>query len=259
MSFVEGLFGWVDLSSTDMERSKEFYGELFGWTYVDLPLSEGMSYTQFMLDGAKVAGMGPVMPDMAAAGMPSVWNSYVLTADADAVVNRAQAAGGSVLMPAMTVMDQGRMAMIADPAGAAVGIWQPASHEGAEVFNVPGSVTWNELQSRDAESVKQFYSDTFGWQWEAGEQPGYDICSIPAKAGDDKSNGGLLTLPAEVPADIASFWLVYFAVADCEDSMAKAQELGATVMFETMEMGPGRFGGLFDPTGAALAVGSFGS
>ncbi|MCB0915156.1 MAG: VOC family protein [Actinobacteria bacterium] len=258
MSHVEGLFGWVDLSSTDTERSKDFYSGLFGWTAQDQPLPEGMSYTQFLLDGAKVAGMGPMPPDMAAAGMPSMWNSYVIVADVDAAVERAAAAGGSVVMPVMTVMDQGRMAMVADPGGAVVGMWQPAAHEGAEVFNVPGALTWNELQCWDVAKAKPFYSETFGWEWEAGPQPGYDMCMLAAKEGDDKSNGGILTMPPGVPEEMPSFWLVYFAVADCDASMQAAQDLGATVMFEAMEMGPGRFGGLVDPTGAAFAIGSFG-
>jgi predicted enzyme related to lactoylglutathione lyase len=258
MKYTEGLFGWVDLSSTDMDRSKDFYSGLFGWECEDQPLPGGMAYTQFLLDGAKVAGMGPVMPDMAAAGVPSTWNSYAIVSDVDAALDRAVSAGGTVLLPAMTVMDQGRMAMVADPGGAVVGMWQPAAHEGADVFNVPGAVTWNELQCWDAEKVKPFYASTFGWEWEAGPQPGYDMCTIAAKPGDDKSNGGLLTMPPGVPAEVPSFWLVYFAVEDCDESMRRAQELGGSVMFEAMEMGPGRFGGLTDPTGAVFAVGSFG-
>ncbi len=258
MRYPEGLFGWVDLVSTDVDRAKEFYAGLFGWSAHDEPMPGGLAYTQFLLDGAKVAGLGPVPPDMAAAGMPSAWNSYVLVSDVEATVERAVAAGGTVVMPAMTVMEHGRMAMVADPGGAVVGLWQPGAHEGADVFNVPGSLTWNELQCWDVAKVKPFYAATFGWEFEPGPQPGYEMCMLAAKEGDDKSNGGLLTMPPGVPSEMPSFWLTYFAVVDCDASMQAAQDLGATVMFEAMEMGPGKFGGLMDPTGAGFAIGSFG-
>ncbi len=68
------------------------------------------------------------------------------------------AAGGQVIAPAMDIMSQGRMAMIADPSGAVVGLWQPMDHQGAELFNAPGSLTWNELQTRDLESAMAFYA-----------------------------------------------------------------------------------------------------
>lgn len=259
MKHPEGLFGWIDLTTSDVAAAKDFYTALFGWTYVDLPTPMGVPYTQFSIDGQLVAGMGPLPPDMAAGGMPSFWNSYVITADADAVLERAAAAGGRAVMPAMDVMDQGRMALVADPSGGIVGVWQPAGHQGAEVFNVPGSLTWNELQSRDIEAALPFYADVFGWVWDDASTPGYYVANLPAKEGEDKSNAGAMAMPPGVPAEAPSFWMIYLAVADCDAAMAKAQELGGSVLFPAMAMGPGRFGGLVDPTGAMFAVGSFGA
>ncbi len=258
MKHPEGLIGWVDLVTTDTARAAAFYGGLFGWDATEIPTPMGMNYTQFSYDGKRVAGMGPLPPDFVAAGMSSHWNSYAMVADVDAVLSRVPAAGGEVAMPAMDVMDQGRMAMIADPSGATFGLWQPNVHEGAEIFNVPSSLAWNELQSSDVEGAKQFYSDVLGWVWQDIPQGGYSICTVPAKEGDDKSNGGAMAIPPGVPDDVESFWLVYFAVSDCDDAMEAAQDLGGSVLFPAMEMGPNRFGGLVDPTGAVFAVGSFG-
>ncbi|MDQ1249678.1 MAG: uncharacterized protein QG597_4054, partial [Actinomycetota bacterium] len=239
MRHPEGLFGWIDLTTSDVAAAKDFYTGLFGWTSVDLPTPMGVDYTQFSIDGKLVAGMGPLPPEMAAGGMPSFWSSYVITADLDAALGRVAEAGGQVVVPAMDVMEQGRMAMVADPSGGIVGLWQPMAHEGAEVFNVPGALTWNELQSRDIAAAMPFYTDAFGWVWQEGPSPDYFIANLPTKEGEDKSNAGAMAMPPGVPDEAPSFWLIYIAVADCDATMAKAQELGGSVMFPAMQMGPG--------------------
>ncbi len=128
---------------------RAFYTGLFGWDTEDIPTPMGPAYTMASLGGKVVAGIAPQPPEMAEAGAPSMWNSYVMVEDLDAVCSAVAAAGGAVVMPAMDVMTQGRMAMVADPSGAVVGLWQPRDHQGADIFNAPGTLTWNELQTRD--------------------------------------------------------------------------------------------------------------
>lgn len=256
MRYPDGLFGWVDLMTRDTQKAIQFYEGLFGWTHVDQPTPMGPPYTQFFKDGHLVAGLSPMMP-----GVPdevgAFWNSYIIVEDADATLTKVAAAGGTVTMPAMDVMDQGRMAMLMDPSGAAVGLWQPAAHQGADLFNAPGSLTWNELQTRDLDAVLPFYSEVFGWEWEDGPDSGYQMAMLPAKEGEDKTNAGAMPMPEGVPSGAPNMWLVYFAVDDCDTSMAVAQELGAQVFLPAMQMGPGRFGGLLDPTGGMFMVGAF--
>ena len=256
MKHPEGLIGWVDLSTSDVPAAKTFYTELFDWTYTDLPTPMGVDYTQFYRDGLLVAGAGPLPPDVAAAGMPSMWNSYVLVADVDAVMVKVAAAGGTVLMPGMDVMDQGRMAMLADPSGAPIGLWQPKAHQGAEVFNIPGALTWNELQTRGLAAAEPFYTEVFGWAWEAGPDPGYDIAMLASKSGEDKANAGALTMPPGVPQDAPNFWMVYFAVTDAAVTVASALTLGGKELYPLMTMGSMTFGGIVDPTGAVFSVAS---
>ncbi|MEZ5184513.1 MAG: VOC family protein [Candidatus Nanopelagicales bacterium] len=257
MLHPNGLFGWVDLMTRDPQRAIEFYEGLFGWTHTDQPTPMGPVYTQFFKDGKLVAGLGPMMP-----GVPdevgAFWNSYIIVADVDATIAKAVAAGGTAPMPAMDVMDQGRLAMIMDPSGAQVGLWQPATHQGAELFNAPGSLTWNELQTRDLDAAKPFYAEVFDWEWVEGPDSGYFVANLNSKQGEDKSNAGAMTMPEGVPAEAPNVWMVYFAVDDCDTTMAAAQSLGAEVFLPAMQMGPGRFGGLIDPTGGMFLVGSFG-
>jgi hypothetical protein len=252
-----GLFGWVDLMTSDVETARVFYEGVFGWTSTDMPTPMGPVYTQFYRDGQLVAGMGPQPPELAAAGVPSTWNSYIMVEDVDAACKAAEAAGGAVVMPGMDVMTQGRMAMIADPSGAVVGLWEPRDHNGAELFNVPGSLTWNELQSRDWESAKTFYNEVFGWRWEPMAGADYVVGHLDAKTGDDTSNCGAMPVPPGVPDQMPSSWMVYFAVADCDASLALAQELGGQLFMPAMDMGPGRYGGISDPTGGMFFLGSF--
>ncbi len=257
MRYPNGLFGWVDLMTRDTTRAGEFYEALFGWTHVDQPTPMGVPYTQFFKDGQLVCGMSPMMP-----GVPdhvgAFWNSYVIVEDARATADRAAAVGGTVMMAPDQVMEQGTIAMLADPGGAMVGLWQPDQHQGADVFNVPGSLTWNELQTRDLEAALPFYATVFGWEWVDGPDDGYKIANLPAKPGDDKTNAGAMAMPPGVPAEAPNTWMVYFAVDDCDVSMAMAQELGGEVFLPAMQMGPGKFGGLIDPTGGMFLLGAFG-
>jgi predicted enzyme related to lactoylglutathione lyase len=258
MRYPNGFFGWVDLVSTDVPAAKAFYSGLFGWETEDIPTPMGPAYTMCRLGGQLVAGIGPQPPGMAEAGVPSMWNSYLMVEDVDATCAAVAAAGGAVVMPAMDVMTEGRMAMVADPSGAVVGLWQPRDHQGADLFNAPGALTWNELQSRDLDAATGFYTQVFGWRWEeAPDSGGYLMAMLDTKEGEDKSNGGAMTMPDMVPAEVPSYWAVYFAVEDCDATFARATGLGADGFLPPMEMGPGRFAGVTDPTGASVMFGNF--
>jgi uncharacterized protein len=253
MRHPEGLFGWIDLGTTDVEAARAFYEGIFGWESTDIATPVGVNYTSFTLNGQRVAGMGPQTPVNAAAGRPSTWNSYVLVDDIEATVKRVEAAGGTVVIPPMDVMTEGRLAMAVDPTGATVGLWQPMNHQGAEIFNVPGALTWNELQTRNPTAAKAFYTDVFGWRWtDMDGSTQYYVGNVDAKPGDDKSNNGLLVWTDDVPAEVPNGWAIYFAVANCDEAVEAGVGLGAEVVMPPTDMGPGRFAGLKDPTGAVF-------
>jgi predicted enzyme related to lactoylglutathione lyase len=255
MRLTPGTFGWVDLLTTDVTAAKRFYSGLFSWTYEDLPTPVGVDYTMCYVDGELVSGMGPQPPSMAESGAPPVWNTYVFVESADAVATAAEAAEGTVVMPAMDVMESGRMVMVAGPDGAVVGAWQPLEHQGAEVFDRPGAVTWHELQSRDLPASRDFLTDVFGWRWE--RQPGEMEYWVARVGSTSEDVGGAMNMPDGVSPGAPSMWVVYFAVADCDVSAAHVQELGGSLFLPPMEMGPGRFAGASDPMGAMFFFGSF--
>ena len=133
--YDDGVPSWVDLGSTDLAKSREFYGGLFGWNCPEGPPEAG-GYSVCDLGGKTVAGLGPQMNP----AMPPVWMTYVNVDDADDTVAKVAANGGTVFMPPMDVMEAGRMAVFADPVGAVIGLWQPKQHTGAQVVNEPGTL-----------------------------------------------------------------------------------------------------------------------
>lgn len=245
--YEPGVPCWVDLSSTDAPASVRFYSELFGWTadMVDDPAAGG--YGQFVRNGKKVAGVGPSWME----GMPSVWNVYVATQDAAVTADRVKNSGGTVVTEPMEVFEEGSMGVFQGTDGSFFSAWQPRNHHGAELVNEPGSFCWNELVSSDVEAAKSFYPAVFGWTPRT-QQMG-DMEYTEWLNGED-SIAGMMAMGPQYPEGTPSHWMTYFAVADLDATVAKAQELGATVLVPSMDSPPGRFGMLIDPQGASLAV-----
>ena len=76
-AYPDNLFSWVDLATTDPDGAKAFYTGLFGWDFVDNPVSEDMVYTIFQLEGRDVAALNKMRPEQQAQGIPPHWFSYV--------------------------------------------------------------------------------------------------------------------------------------------------------------------------------------
>jgi predicted enzyme related to lactoylglutathione lyase len=245
--YVPGTPSWVDLGSPDVAASVDFYGGLFGWDAPEsVPGSGG--YRIFHFKGAAVAGLGPLMsPDQPTAA----WSTYVSVADADATSKAAAAAGASVLMAPMDVLDVGRMAIFLDPAGAAVSVWQPRAHAGAGLVNEPGTLCWNELTTHQVSEAKEFYGSVFGWE---GITSPFGPTTYTEWKLDGRTVGGMIEMNEQRPAEIPSHWMVYFAVEDTDTTAAKAVELGGVVSVPPTDIPPGRFAVFNDSHGAVFSV-----
>ncbi|WP_155369620.1 VOC family protein [Catellatospora vulcania] len=244
--FEQGTPSWVDLGSTDLDGSVAFYGRLFGWTDEDLGPDAG-GYRMFRKDGRQVAGLGPATD----VGRGSSWSTYFAANDADDIMAKVAEHGGTVLVPPMDVMGQGRMAVFADPEGAFFSAWQPLAFAGFELADEPGSVTWNELMTSDIDAAKVFYQEVFGVSMRdvsMGAGLTYTLLEAEGRA-----------VAGAMPIDAAwgpmpSHWSVYFAVDDCDAAYAKALELGATKVMRPEDSPAGRFAILKDPQGATFSV-----
>jgi predicted enzyme related to lactoylglutathione lyase len=241
--YAPGTPSWVDLGSPDTQASAAFYGGLFGWTAAMDPRPDAGGYGMFTLEGRNVAGLGPQM-----APGPPFWAVYITVADADQALEKATAAGATVVMGPMDVFDAGRMAVLQDPVGSFVSIWQPRAHIGAQLVNQAGTFAWNELATNDLPAARAFYQSVFGWglHGDGGSEQGSIftlggamVCGVHA-AGE-----------GEFPA-----WSVWFAVDDCDASAARVTELGGSVLMPPNDMGFGRGAVVADPQGAAFGIGA---
>jgi uncharacterized protein len=243
---------WVDFVSTDLDAASAFYTGLFGWETEDLPMpgEDGGVYRFFRLGGRDAAAGGSMPPAMRDQGVPSHWNVWVGAASADETVQKAAAAGGRVLMEPATLGPSGRLAMVADPGGAAVGIWQADQHIGAGVVEEPGAMTWWEVNTRAFDACRRFYGEVFGWQAEPLEAPG--VSYVTWKLGD-RTVGGMLEMDEQWEG-IDPHWMTYFAVTDTDNAARRATELGGSVGAPPFDTAYGRIAVLADPAGGHFSV-----
>jgi predicted enzyme related to lactoylglutathione lyase len=246
-TYAPGTPIWVDLGSPDVPASTRFYGQLFGWQAEDMGEAAG-HYTMFRQDGRAVAAVGPHMtPDQ-----PTVWTTYVSTPNAEETARKVTEAGGQVVSPPMAVMEEGTMAVFADPTGAVFAVWQPANMKGADLFNIPNSLGWNELATRDLDAARAFYTKVFPWTAKNHDMGGgqqYTEWQM-----DGRSVGGAMQMGSTFPPSVPAHWLVYFVVANTDDTLKRAQELGGKVMAPARDIPQGRMAVISDPQGATFAI-----
>jgi predicted enzyme related to lactoylglutathione lyase len=252
-SHVPGTFSWPELATTDQKAGVAFYQALFGWNVNDIPMGPDGTYSMFQMRGKEVAAAAGLRPEERQHGVPSHWNSYVTVQNVDETVKKAQALGANVLAPPFDVMDAGRMAVLQDPTGAVFQVWQANRSIGAKILNEPGALCWTELTTTDTKAAEKFYTQLFGWT------PKHSAPSATMDYTEFSVAGtpsiGMMAKPADMPAQIPSYWMPYFMVANVDASTAKAKSLGAKAMVEPMDIpNTGRFSIVSDPQGAMFAV-----
>jgi uncharacterized protein len=250
-AYPHGVPSWIDLATPDPAASKDFYGSLFGWTYDGQP-SENGDYTMANLDGHSAAGMMPLAPEMTASGMPPTWSIYVTVDDIDTAVAKVASAGGSVMRPPMDAMEAGRFAVIADPAGAVICLWQAKEHIGCEVVNEHGAFSWAELITPDPAAVAPFYAEVFGWTAQTTPMPSGSYTVFSVEGGNEDGIAGAMVPPVD---GMPSFWSAYFMVDDAAATVDVAKTLGGQALMEATEIpGVGTLATMADPHGAMFAI-----
>jgi predicted enzyme related to lactoylglutathione lyase len=272
--YIAGVPCWVDTSQPDPEAAARFYGGLFGWELEDqMPPDSGAHYYGARIRGEDVAAISSPPP-----GAPPVatWNTYVWVDSADAAAAKVGEAGGTVLSEPFDVFDAGRMAVFADPEGAAFSVWEARRHRGATVVNEHGSVNFNDLNVRDVERAIAFYGAVFGWttlDLGAGPSmwrlPGYGDFLEQIHPGTRARNEefgapeGFIDVVATLTAigddqpDVPAHWGVIFGVDDADAAAARAAELGGTVLVPPFDAPWVRQTVIRDPQGATFVASQF--
>jgi predicted enzyme related to lactoylglutathione lyase len=199
------------------------------------------------LNGRPVAGIGPKMgPDM-----PHVWTTYLASDDAHASAAAVTAAGGTIIAPPMDVGTLGTMGVAADPTGAVFGFWGHKDFFGATVVNEPGSLTWNECNTRDTAAAGAFYETAFGIT--NAPMPGFESYLVFHVG--DKGVGGLRNMTGTFPDEVPPHWMAWIAVDDADATVDRVVKAGGTVMMAPSDMpGVGRLAAVSDPWGAPFGL-----
>ena len=239
---------WVDLFTSDPDRSRAFYSALFGWTPEE-PNQEFGGYFNFTKDGVRIAGG---MRNDGSSGQPDGWSVYLATDDAEKTVAGATAHGGQVMVPPMAVGDLGTMAVVSDPGGAVIGMWQPGEHRGFGYVGEPGAPSWFELHTRDYEPSLDFYRDVFGWKTRVGgDSAEFRYSTVDV---GDEQYAGVMDASGFLPAGVPAGWTVYFGVADADAALSEVVALGGEVVMAAENTPYGRLATVADPTGAVFRI-----
>jgi uncharacterized protein len=268
--YIPGVPCWIDTTQPDPQAATAFYGGLFGWEFEDImPPGSPAPYLVGRLRGGDVAA---VAAPPAGAPPTAVWNTYVWVADADESADRARAAGGTVLREPADVGDQGRMAVLADPAGAAFRVWQATGHRGATVVNEHGALNFNDLRTPDLDGAQAFYGAVFGWEvLDTGGSlawalPGYGdflerrtpgMRENMAKMGAPERFEDVVASVEPDPGAQPARWGVVFGAQDADALAARAAELGGRVVTPPFDAPWVRSTVIADPQGATFTANQF--
>ncbi len=250
-NYTPGTFCWTDLAVKDLAKEKKYYANVFGWGSQDLPApdTDEAPYSLLQVDHKSTCALYPEHDHHKQAPQ---WLTYISVENVDETIKKANEAGGTLITPAMDVMDAGRLAVLQDPTGARFAVWQAKEFVGAEIQETAGSVCWRELITSNVDVAGKFYASIFGWEPKVSDK------------GDRKyllfSKGKELVCGMMAPPErgIPTHWITYWETNNCDQTVEKAKRFGGHVIKGTTEIKDvGRFAILLDPEGAEFGVHEF--
>jgi predicted enzyme related to lactoylglutathione lyase len=238
---------WVDLWTSDVEGSRRFYAELFGWV-AEEPSPEHGGYFMFTRAGMPIAG---AMGDMHA---DNTWKPYLASDDVEATLKLATEQGATVQAPAMPVDDLGIQAVISDPQGRAVGIWQPGSFPGFTVINENGAPLFFAFDTEDYGGAVDFYRRAFGWDpLEEATEDGHHYAGY-MDPDTDRPLAGIGDEVENLSEDEGPAWWVFWQSDDVDAAVEKVLALGGRVLTPARDGGLGRSARVTDPAGTRFLL-----
>lgn len=246
-SYKPGSFVWSELASADPAAAKKFYGDMFGWTYMDSEMPNGV-YTIFQSDGAEVAALYQAPPGM----MPN-WGVYFSAPQLEDSTAKARELGGEVVMGPQDLGYPGSMSVIKDPEGVFFSLWKAKGSIGATYAGQIGRVVWPERCTYQPERTIAFYSALLGWTTKPAT--GIETAEYIEWVNHGQSIGGVLPMRGDAWKGVPPHWMIYMTVADCDERAARAQALGAQIKVPPRDIpNTGRFSVISDPQGAYFSI-----
>ena len=250
---MPGKVVWHDLLTEDPTAARRFYGGLFGWNFRQVGLGRGQSYTVIEHDGRVIGGLVDARRISRDVNV-SRWIPVLSVADMAAAMAEVRAAEGTVLQAPLDIPQRGSVAVIADPQGAVLTLFESRDGDPADRLPEPGDWLWNEIWSSDPDATLAFYRSLV---------PDYEIADVDdARGGTYRylSAGGVPrvgVLPKPVDR-IADTWMAYVRVSNPAATAAAAEALGGEVLLPAQrDPRGGEIAILNDPTGAGFLVQSW--
>jgi predicted enzyme related to lactoylglutathione lyase len=166
-----------------------------------------------------------------------------------------------VLVEPFDAQPAGRMAVIADPTGAPVCVWQAGVREGAQLVSEAGAWAISQLLTPDPERAAAFYGELFGWTTETfGEGEGaFTLFRLPGYVGGEPGqpvSREVVAAMAAAPSGESPRWIAGFWVADVDAAAQTAERLGGATITPPFDSPTGKTAVLADPTGVSFTVSS---
>ena len=264
--FPPGVPCWIDTQQPDRDAALRFYGAVFGWSFENHLQRGDRAYDLATLDGRVVAAIGSGPSDTTA-----TWTTYIGVDDVEAAVANVEAAGGTVVAPPLRAGSAGRLALVTDPTGANLALWEPGRRKGVERVNEPGSWNWSLLSTPDPAGAAVFYAEVFGWETDL-DAPGPKLVRLPGyadfleqfdpelrarHAAGGVPEGFSDAVAWILPSRGAAFWAVTFSVADADAAAQAAEQEGGRVVSGPTDTEWTREVVLADPAGATFTASAF--
>lgn len=252
-SWSPGQFCWAELVAHDMPSAVEFYKRVLGWSVADLNTAcdDSLPHVQFEAQGQPVAGLLQLSGPLRAAGLPSVWNTYVSVDSVGTAVDRAVRLGGTVTCPVTNAGEHGLVAFVQDPTGGVIGLWERGSHTAEALRGEVSSVCWNELATHDAAAAREFYAGLFGWTY-ADSAVAPEAYSV-VKSANGEQIGGIMQMNDDW-GDMPSHWTIYLQVDAVDAVVVSVQQLHGRMVVPPFDTPVGRIAVVADNQGAAFNV-----
>lgn len=251
-----GYFIWHELMTTDPKAAISFYSQVIGWTTQAWGegAADGSSGGYVMWANAEgpLGGVMQLPAEACEKGAKPHWLCNVKVKDIHASAAKAKALGGNVLKGPEPIPSVGHFAVIADPQGAIICIYQPDGDSDLKDRNKPGAFMWSELVTDDPAAAFDFYQGLFHFEKISEMDMGpMGLYRIFGRNGEDL--GGIMARPQEMPFPNA--WLYYTTVENLDGSIETAVKLGGQLMNGPMPIpGGARIAQLLDPQGAMFAI-----
>jgi predicted enzyme related to lactoylglutathione lyase len=242
-----GKFVWRDLMTDDIPSVKNFYSELFGWTYLDVGESDN-DYTVIIHEGKPIAGMFRLR-DVEAKSRYSQWISYISVTDIQKAVNYTKANGGRIYREPFELPNRGTVAFLFDSQNAVFSFVKSSSGDPVDQDPVYNQWFWTELWTNDVQNSVKFYTELFGYNqrtFDTRAENQYHVLE-----NENRPRAGIIKIPFE---NVKPHWMPYIAVKDPSEIVKKVEQLGGTVYLGTEGIAGNNAAIIADPSGAVFTV-----